>query len=343
MFEKLVRRIEAKDNTQTKTALPVTQSSVIDSKNLKKKTKARSLSQTERLLKLTAEQKCDIASREIEELKAEKHRRTEEHERSSDNYKAAFAEADLRLSELKKRTYEFDREVVKGAVDPRTGYIVGEKVVRYFEDQLKSMDLLVEKLRLKNASLKNKKRKLQMQLKQKEEAGEVRHEVDYEQLKIENKQFNDKCGEKNQELLNLKLKAGKTLQVLNMHKKELQTLCLESTSLDNEIAQRKEMLAKIDAEALVVEKETKRAEASNKEARQLLEDYKVPDVMEYVQEKASLYELKKAVKIWERKVEIAEMGLRTHKQTWKKLCKQSKEAVTAAWTVQEPSLTEALM
>ena len=232
---------------------------------------------------------------------------------------------------------------MKGAVDPRTGNIVGEKVVRYFEDQLKSMDLLVEKLRLKNASLKNKKRKMQLQLKQKEEAGEVRNEVDYDQLKIENKQFNEKCAEKNQELLNLKLKAGKTLQVLNTHKKELQTLCLESSALEGEITQREEMLAKIDAEAIVVDKEMKRAEASNKEARRLLEDYRVPDVMEYVQEKASLYELKKAVKVWERKVEIAEMGLRTHKQTWKQLCKQSNGAVTAWPAAQEPSLTTALM
>ena len=39
---------------------------------------------------------------------------------------AAFAEADLRLSELKKRTYEFDREVVKGAVDPVCLFVSGE-------------------------------------------------------------------------------------------------------------------------------------------------------------------------------------------------------------------------
>lgn len=69
----------------------------------------------------------------------------------------------------------------------------------------------------------------------------------------------------------------------------------------------------------------------NAESRRKLEDYKVPDVrrqyslwkyrdctllvavctciqvMEYVQERASLYELTKAVKAWERKVEISEV------------------------------------
>ena len=76
----------------------------------------------------------------------------------------------------------------------------------------------MDKLHLKNISLRQKKHKLQGQLKQKEEAGEVRQEVDFEQLKIENKQYNEKFEEKNQELLKLKLSAGKTLQVLNSYK-----------------------------------------------------------------------------------------------------------------------------
>ena len=77
---------------------------------------------------------------------------------------------------------------------------------------------LMEKLRLKISTLRVKKRKLQVQLKQKEEAGEVRQEVDFEQLKIENKQYNEKFEEKNQELLKLKLSTGNTLQVLNSYK-----------------------------------------------------------------------------------------------------------------------------
>lgn len=93
----------------------------------------------------------------------------------------------------------------------------------------------MEKLRLKNLSQRVKKRKLQAQLKQKEEAGEVRHEVDFEQLKIENKQYNERFDEKNQELLTLKLSAGNTLQVLNSYKVSpglcsLQATCLMHTS-----------------------------------------------------------------------------------------------------------------
>ena len=53
---------------------------------------------------------------------------------------------------------------------------------------------------------------------QKEEMGEVLHEVDFNQLKIENQQYIEKIDERNQDLLRLKLMAGNTLQVLNTYK-----------------------------------------------------------------------------------------------------------------------------
>ena len=118
---------------------------------------------------------------------------------------------------------------------------------------------------------------------QKEEAGEVRHEVDFEQLKIENKQFSERFEEKNQELLKLKLSAGNTMQVLNTFKvgwktawdsqqvwwtwtslpccmcavplqKKLHALSVESESLDSERDQRRELQERIEAETRVVTK-----------------------------------------------------------------------------------------
>ena len=48
--------------------------------------------------------------------------------------------------------------------------------------------------------------------------GEVLHEVDFNQLKIENQQYIEKIDERNQDLLRLKLMAGNTLQILNSYK-----------------------------------------------------------------------------------------------------------------------------
>ena len=55
----------------------------------------------------------------------------------------------------------------------RTGKIISERVSRYFEDKMRTREALIEKLRLKNSTLKVQKKKLQLQLKQKEELGEV--------------------------------------------------------------------------------------------------------------------------------------------------------------------------
>ena len=77
---------------------------------------------------------------------------------------------------------------------------------------------MVGKLRLKNSTLRVQKKKLHMQLKQKEEMGEVLNEVDFKQLKIENSQYLEKIEERNQDLLRLKLMATNTLQVLNTYK-----------------------------------------------------------------------------------------------------------------------------
>ena len=53
---------------------------------------------------------------------------------------------------------------------------------------------------------------------QKEEMGEVLHEVDFNQLKIENQQYLEKIDEKNQDLLRLKLMDGNVQQILNTYK-----------------------------------------------------------------------------------------------------------------------------
>jgi hypothetical protein len=47
-------------------------------------------------------------------------------------------EADLRLTETKKSSYEFDRDIVKGSVNPRTGKVIAEKMMRYLDDKVRA-------------------------------------------------------------------------------------------------------------------------------------------------------------------------------------------------------------
>lgn len=76
-------------------------------------------------------------------------------------------------------------------------------------------DILIDRLRLNNSTLRSQRKKLLAEQKQKEEIGEILHEVDFEQLKIENAQFLEIIDTKNQELVRLKLTAGRITQTLN--------------------------------------------------------------------------------------------------------------------------------
>lgn len=69
------------------------------------------------------------------------------------------------------------------------------------------------------------------------------------------------------------------------------------------------ILCRITFSLYCFQKERAKAERINRKLRQQLTDFKVPDVMEYVTEKADLYEIQRKVKNWERKVEIAEVNI----------------------------------
>ena len=98
---------------------------------------------------------------------------------------------------------------------------------------------MAEKLRLKNMTLKSQIQKMETQLQQKEDMGEVLHVIDFDQLKIENQQYLEKIEERNNELLRLKLTTGNTVQVLNTLKHKLNNLTAESEWLKRETAARR--------------------------------------------------------------------------------------------------------
>ncbi|XP_012688525.2 coiled-coil domain-containing protein 113 [Clupea harengus] len=313
MFERYVGRLDPRE-----LVLQSGTDGDMGASRARKTTRARTMTQ-EKLQQLTMEQKCDVAQREMDEMRDDLEKLNDTSERVMLNLKATLEEADVRLVEVKKASNEFDRDVAK-ILREKKGVMMGaEKVIRYFEDRMRAKDTLVEKLRLKNAALLVQKRKLRLQMFQKEEMGEALHEVDFQQLKIENSQYLERIDERNQDLLRLKLLAGNTLQILNSYKKKLQNMTCESKLLSSDIASRREMLVKIEEETEQAEEERVKAEVLNRKLRGQLADYRVPPVLQYITAKASHNQLEHIVRAWERKVEISEMALKTHSKAWNKL------------------------
>lgn len=79
---------------------------------------------------------------------------------------------------------------------------------RFIEEYLKTVDTLIERIRLKTMTTKIQKRKAKQQLKHRQELGEALRAIDFEQLNIENQDCIRKIDEKTQHMLEIKKIAG---------------------------------------------------------------------------------------------------------------------------------------
>ncbi|XP_043350672.1 coiled-coil domain-containing protein 113 isoform X4 [Dermochelys coriacea] len=306
MFEKYYNKMEPKDLVSH--LLPNVHSSSLDMGQTRPRRKSKSRAAADRFIGLTVQQKNDLAQRELDEMKEEIQKTKGDSERIIQNYQAVMEEAAIRWADIKKAMCNFNKDIIQTIFKKKGSVTASEKVLRYLEEKNHYRDSMKEKLRLKNDSLKVQKKKLQLQLKQKEEMGEALHEVDFQQLKIENAQFLEKIDERNRDLLQLKLTVGNTLQIFNSYKRKLQNATAASTRLMKDISQRKEALEKMERETILVEEERTKAKGVNKQLLQQLSDYRVPPVVKYVNQKMAIYDLENNIKIWERKVEIAEVA-----------------------------------
>lgn len=264
-------------------------------------------------MELTLEQKSNIATSETDELKEEIERCKNHYESLLDKLKALMEETEVEMSEVKKEHYEFKRDVVGGERNFRTGKTAADKVMRFLEEKMREKDSLIDKLTLKNTALQSQTNKLQGLLQQKEEMGEVLHVIDFDQLKIENQQYNEKIEERNNELLKLKLTTGNIVQVLNTSKKRLSALTAESVWLRKSMEEREEQLGKIKEELKRLGSECSKAKNLNESLITQLKQSRTPHVMEYISQKAAVHDLKTVIQTFERKLEIAEIEERRYR------------------------------
>ena len=269
---------------------------------------------------LTVDQKVEITNLIYEDLQAEIEANRKNSEKMVDTLRAVLEETEIRIGELKRDAYEFKRDVVVGAENARTGKIMAERVTRYFEDKLKQIDAIIEKLRLKNSTLKTQMNKIESQLAQKEEIGDVLHYIDFHQLQIENKQYVAKIEERNDELLTVKLSTGKTIQALNEYKRRLNEKLEEAEWLQNEVASKRTQLAKLGRESNRVEKDVRTEKRQRNRLRQQIEEaLEMPAVEDYILQKRAMYELVSQLNNWKKKVEILEMAAKKARSAAQKI------------------------
>mmetsp|Transcript_65802 Transcript_65802/g.174459 ORF Transcript_65802/g.174459 Transcript_65802/m.174459 type:complete len:363 (-) Transcript_65802:99-1187(-) len=260
---------------------------------------------------LTLEEKYQTATQEVEALGKDIEQTRKTSEQNLDIVKALMEETDIRIAEVKRDAYEFRRDIVVGAENPRTGKTMAEKVLKYMEDKLTQKDMLINKLLNKNKAYKSAIRKADSQLKSKAQTGDDLQYIDFHQLQIENQQFVIRIDDATAELLELKRRSGKTVMVLNVMKKALNKLNGEVKFLQDEIRDRKAMLKKTESDIVKIAEEKESARKDNKRMRaQANISTEMPKVRDYVDQKAELQGLEVQHRSWERKVDLAEVAAR---------------------------------
>lgn len=258
---------------------------------------------------LTLDDKFRIANGEVETLNKSIEQTKKSSDQNLDVLKALMEETDIRIAEVKRDAYEFRRDIVLNAENPRTGKTMAEKVLKYLEDKLMAKDMLINKLLMKNQATKAAIRKAEVQLKSKEEGGDDLQYIDFHQLQIENQQFVLKIEEANHELIQLKRTSGRTVQMLNNMKKKLGQLLSEASFFKDEIQERRAMLGKSEND---LNKVVEDKESARKDNRRLRARVKVtgeqPQILDYVNQKAEEYELSTQQKNLIKKLELANVA-----------------------------------
>ena len=117
----------------------------------KKTTKKR---QANQVAKLSAEKKYELANHELETLKQNIEEGRDKSETLLERLKAILEGTDLSIAEIRKEAFDFGR-FLSAAENGRTGKYDAEKLMKYMDDKFKAKVALIDKLSLKNVSLKN--------------------------------------------------------------------------------------------------------------------------------------------------------------------------------------------
>ena len=253
-------------------------------------------------------EKLQVVSNETEALQAECEAVTLRGQRELADLRGQVEAAEAELEASQRQAYEFKRDVLGGPPMPgeRPGKPSADKVMRFLNGQAAQQAEELDKLRLKELSLKASVVSLGVAKAQKEEAGDELQPVDLEALRIEGTHRLERVQERTAELLRLKKSSGAIQRSLLELKTELGNLTAQCEGLRGQQAGLTAQMGVWQAECGVLE--AQRAEAERK-YRTLERQHggDNPLSIDYIHLKAEVAELEKKAVDWERKVEIAEM------------------------------------
>ncbi|KAM3131638.1 hypothetical protein pb186bvf_016302 [Paramecium bursaria] len=285
-----------------------------DAEDKKQKNKKKEKQLDKKALTLTNEEKYEIAQFESDTLKKNIEDGRIKSDQILESLRAILEETDKSITEIRKDAFDFQREILVGGENTRTGKIEAERIVKYFKEKIAQKDAQIEKYKQKKANLEQQITKTSNQIIKKEEMGDDLKFIDFHQLQIENKKYVKLIDEKNKKLLSLKIATGKISAILIDERNRLQNEIEQCNKLIDEIedknkkiAKTKEQIKKVMVVKSYMDTKKKQFDVQLDQVNNNKTD-NIPKGMTYVLQKKNEEELLYKIRNTKRKIEIAELA-----------------------------------
>lgn len=151
-----------------------------------------------------------------------------DYDQLSHDLQTRLDDREFKATEIAESFAVFKREILAKAENTRTNRPLSNRLVRQFAKAQATRDEDLERVRLRNISMRRQLARLEKQLRAREQLAEGLHMIDFEQLKVENQTLYEKIEERTEELTKLKRKKNNTVQVLTHVREKLK--CIENNN-----------------------------------------------------------------------------------------------------------------
>ncbi|CAH0599929.1 unnamed protein product [Chrysodeixis includens] len=261
-------------------------------------------------------EKSELVSIESELLGANLRKCRQKEAKKSALLNAQLEEVGNRITDTENATKSFKQQVIVEGWDKIAQRIPAEIWIRFLREWLKLSDIRVGKLRLRTSTLNTKYSKLKGQIKVKAELNEKLRPVDFEKLKIENSECVKLIDQKFNHLMELKKMTGDGNLTLTIHKKAL----MEQNSYLTEVLQntksRRIQTIELDKERDLIQAQTDILAQKYNEIRKVRLEYThAPNILDYLNVKAVVADLKNRIKTLEYREHIQQIALSSINKT----------------------------
>ena len=255
---------------------------------------------------LTAEDKYEIATTELEALRKNIEDGKKQSEELLEMLRAVLEETDMAIAEIKREAYEFKRDIVIGSENTKTGKVIAERLIKYMEEKIKLKDTVIKKFEMRNQQLKLHINKANAQIKQKAEAGDDLKFIDFHQLQIENKKHVNEIDDRNKKMISLKATTTNIVEKLNKIKGTLHGKEEALNKINDDIENSKKQTEENAKEKEQIDKDIQVEIEVNKRLKQKKDKAEhIPSVMHYIKMKEKLSNRRTQVRNIQRKIDIA--------------------------------------